>query len=121
MNVNSNNKKMLVYVFYPYTKPKNPREFFSKELFHPSCDECSIFLKLEAAQQYARFMGRRHIILETYIDELHIEGKSQMLSIKTSVLSPEHTPGYYLAHSDQEIFYPNPAMIRERGKVVEPA
>lgn len=121
MSVNSNNKKMLVYVFYPYTKPKNPREFFSKELPQPACDECPVFLQLETARQYARFMGRRHIILETYIDELHIEGKSQMLSIKTSVLSPSHTPGYYLAHSDQDIFYPNPAMIRQRNKSSEPA
>ncbi len=67
-----------------------------------------LFLKLESALQYSRFMQNSHGLLRAFIPHHAIEGHTHGLAIKRGTLAKTHIHGVYPGDKKGSIYIENP-------------
>ena len=110
----SKHKPLPVYLFYPHINKRNLRgdctDFFAKELnqLAQKSQGQPVFLSIDNAFQYGRFMDSRHVILKVFVPETAIVGQSQSLLLKKGCITKSHVHGCYPGWGSGQVYFKNP-------------
>lgn len=108
-------EKIAVYVFCPnldVREAKRPTEYLFKEGvpdLQQRISDQPIFLDVDSALQYARFMGENHVVLKAYVDESAVAGHSHhKLIIRENSINHDQIHGCYISAHDSNAYHENP-------------
>lgn len=83
--------------------------------------DCLIFLELDSALQYSRFINESHVILKVYVRESAIQGSSFGLTLKKSGLNKRQIQGCYPDWAKGLLFLENPVFDEKYQRALIPS
>src|SRR5262245_5165808 len=89
-------------------KNSDPLELFNNLNVDGLVKKSVLFLKLDNALQYGRFMKNSHGLLRAYVPHHAIEGRTNGLTIKQGALAKKHIHGVYPGDKKGMIYIKNP-------------
>lgn len=112
---NQKNDHLEVILFLPkLVKKRKKMEDIHQildELIHEKhLTESVVFLQLEKALQYSRFMQNNHLLVRAFLPHHAIEGHTHGLTIKKGILTKKHIHGFYPGKNSSYI--ENPAFAK---------
>lgn len=83
--------------------------------------DCLIFLDLDSALQYSRFMNEYHVILKAYVRETAVQGSNFGLTLKKNSLNKRQIHGCYPDWAKGLLFLENPDFNEKYQRLLLPS
>lgn len=102
-----------IYMFYPklgrLERKGNFNYFFTNlDNIDDQLDDCIVFLNLQTALQYSRFMNTKHVMLKAYVPESAINGQGHGLTLKKGFLNKNQIEGCFPGWAKGMLYLENP-------------
>ena len=120
----SNTNTLAVYLFQPcMTKRKitdDLDKFFTKDMdaIIASCLKQPVFLNIDSAIQYGRFISNHYVLIKAYVSETAIIGKSHALYLKNNSLNKAQIHGCYPSWVSGQVYFRNPRYYKSSDLLV---
>lgn len=122
--VKSSARTLAVYLFHPFPNKRkiniDTNKFFVNELDSviASSQSNPVFINIDSAVQYGRFISNHYMILKAYVPETAIVGKSQALYLRKNSVSKKHVHGCYPGWAKGQIYYRNPNYYKLQDSIM---
>lgn len=100
------------YLVYPRSieipKKNSLTTLFDRTPIDDYLSDCMVFLNMENALKFSRFVQNQSLFLKAYIPHMAIQGDSQGLKLKKGMVTKAHVHGCYPDINKSDLYVKNP-------------